>query len=287
MKVKLARFYGFCSGVKASIKLAEQNPGSFIVGGEIIHNPLETDRLAKDFDVTVQSDYTQLKKGDTGIIRAHGVTPEIEQHLLDNGVSIVDATCPNVKDVQLQVKFYVERGYHIILLGDKTHPEVQGLVGYAGVNNITVVKNQDEARELVDESGIIPQSMAILSQTTKDTDTFNDLATWAFEKTHHGHCCPSNNTICPATAQKQIAARELAQTVDVGIVVGGRNSSNTRTLVNTMLPYCNTQLVEHVGDVEELAESGYFEGSEICGLTAGSSTPDYSIEEVKEFLEGL
>ena len=283
MKVKLARFYGFCNGVKNSIRLAETNPSSFIVGGEIIHNPLETERLENDFGVIVEKDFTQLKSGDIGIIRAHGVAPEVEQFLLDNNVSIIDATCPNVKEVQLQVQFYVERGFHVVLLGDSNHPEVQGLVGYAGAENITVVRNRGEIEKLVEVGEINPQNIALLSQTTKDVSTFNDLANWMFEKANHEHCSRVANTICPATAQKQQAAKELATEVDVGVVVGGKNSSNTRTLVDTMKPYCPAYLVERVNDID----INWFEGKELCGLTAGSSTPDYSINEIKEFIESI
>jgi len=244
---------------------------------------METARLESEFAVAIQKDYTQLKKGDTAIIRAHGITPAIEKYLKDLGVTVIDATCPNVKDVQLKVQFFSNNGYHIILLGDSTHPEVHGIVGYAQ-GNITIVKDRTELDSLLLH---LPKEVAVLSQTTKDFNILCDVMDLVKERMHDDiGTCAFHNTICPATAAKQRAATELAQEVDICIVVGGKNSSNTRTLVNVMQSFCPTHLVEGAKDINSAWFNGLHKDT-VCGITAGSSTPDYSVDEVMRFIEEI
>jgi len=280
MKVKLASDYGFCYGVKQSIAKAEANRGSVIVGGEIIHNPEETSRLKQDFNIGIENDPNNIKKGQTAIIRAHGIPEQVEQQLRERGVVLIDATCPNVKDVQLRVKELSTKGYQIILLGDKAHPETQGIMGYTQ-NGIIVVKDSSELDALIPK---LTGDIAMLSQTTKNFNTLQGISKWVNDRiTPDVKNCVLCNTICPATALKQKSAQDLAGQVDVGVVVGGKNSSNTKLLKDIMGEFCPTYLVERPGELD----LSWFKGKKICGLTSGSSTPDYSIQSVKREIEAI
>lgn len=278
MQVKLADDYGFCNGVKASIAMAEANPGSTIVGGEIIHNPEETARLERDFGVRIEEDANAVAPCSTAIIRAHGIAEATEKGLLGRGVKLLDATCPNVKKIQNMVKALDGDGYRIILSGDRKHPEVQGIMSYAR-QEIMVVKDEEELNS-VKLSG----KVAVLSQTTKDYRNFARISSWATTQMNNDVSeCRLCNTICSATAKKQIAAEKIAAETDIVVVVGGKNSSNTKSLADIAGNHCETHLVERA---EELDPS-WFKGKGVCGLTAGSSTPDYSVRAVQAAIEKI
>jgi len=174
MKVVLSQFGGFCPGVKRAIELAESNPNSVIIGGEIVHNPIETKRLENDFGIKIQPDHTKVNKGQTVIIRAHGISPHMEMQMKDRGIKIIDATCPRVKKVQILINDLAGKGYHVILLGDISHPETQGHAGYAN-GNITVVKDMVEIEK---QAKSFHGKLALLAQTTKQSDVLHEMSNW-------------------------------------------------------------------------------------------------------------
>jgi len=268
MIVKLSTDNGFCGGIKRAIAIAESNPGAVVIG-DIIHNPQEIARLARDFNVTTQDDISCLVAGQTVIVRPHGIAKQIEQTLCDRGVNLIDATCPKVKAIHHKVQELDAQGYRIILLGDANHAEVKGIVSYATCP-VIVVKNKSELPEMPD------RKIALLSQTTKDERDLLEI---------HAHLPQAelHNTICPATAEKHKATLDLARQVDILIVVGGRHSSNTNLLLEIAKPYCDAYLVENSSQID----LKWFTDKKVCGLTSGSSTPDYSLQEVKERLEAI
>jgi len=280
MQVKLADEYGFCYGVKNSIAMAEANPGSVIVGGEIIHNPDEPARLKRDFNVGIEPDPDNILPCQIAIIRAHGIAEATEKALRDRGVKLFDATCPNVKRIQDMVKKLSGKGYDIILSGDKSHPEVQGIMGYVADSSKIIVAKGSEELASIRLSG----KVAVLSQTTKDIKNFLDLANWVSSQMNEsvGECLLCN-TICSATAKKQQAAERLAKETDVFVVVGGKNSSNTKSLAAIASKYCDTHFVERAEEVE----GEWLNGKALCGLTLGSSTLDYAIQAVRQKIENF
>ena len=215
MKVKLASEYGFCFGIKNAVKIAEENPGASVIG-DIMHNPEEKARLARDFNVTTQSSL-DIEPGQTAIIRPHGIAQPIEKNLSSRGVVLKDATCPNVKAIHKKIHQLDSQGYQIILLGDANHPEVLGEVSYAR-KPVTVVKNLAELKSL--NINLDGQKIALLAQTTQNPNNFHDIERFLRERTDK----PSiNNTICNATYNKHMAVLNLLKDIDVGVVVGGRH----------------------------------------------------------------
>ena len=283
VKVKMADTYGFCNGVKNSIALAEQTArlakgnSVDIVGGEIVHNPDVTTTLKKK-GIGIQPDHTLVKPGGHAVLRAHGVTPEVEQDLRNRKVNVADGTCPNVKKAQLTARDLAANGHRVILLGDVAHPETQGIIGYAG-DNIVVVKSMAELQQLL--PSLAKQKVALMSQTTKDTDLLYEMSR-CLQDNIGGHTMV--NTICKATAQKQAAAAKLANEKDVALTlaIGGFNSSNTALLAKIMGRIKPSHHIEGIKDLNpEWFKTAYAtHKNPVCGITAGSSTPDSAVQSV-------
>jgi 4-hydroxy-3-methylbut-2-enyl diphosphate reductase len=273
VRVILSNSYGFCYGVKRAIELAESNPNAVIIGGAIIQNPSELERLEKDFGITVQPDPSLIKPHQTAIIRSHGIAEQIELDLRARGVNIIDATCPSVKKIHSTVKQLDADGYTIILLGTPNHPETMGIVGYAK-NPVLVVKTPSDIQNHI--PNLANKKLALISQTTKNESDLLEIH----------RMLPSAqlfNTICTATKKNQQATTELAKTVDILIVVGGKHSANSNLLVTFAKNHCPAYLVE---DPSQLDPS-WFVGFETCGLTSGTSAPDYMLQAVKSAIETL
>lgn len=271
MKIIVAARAGFCFGVKRAIKMvfqtAKDRDGPIHTLGPLIHNPQVVSSLEKEGINEIQS-VDQSTAGDIVIIRTHGVTPEVMDQARQRGVQIIDATCPFVTRAQKMSRSLWQNGFQVIIVGEKTHPEVQGLVGWAG-NEAIVVSNPSEAKQLPFHSRI-----GVMAQTTQARKNFQEVIEVLKGKCSQIQVC---DTICHATTQRQDSAIELAGSVDVMIVVGGYNSANTRKLVmlckNTGTP------TYHVETANQL-ERQWFQGVKVAGLTAGASTPDRIIEEV-------
>lgn len=274
MKVKLAKKYGFCFGVKRAIQIAEKTKDSITLG-PLIHNPKEISRLEVKFGVKVEEDARAIADGQNVIIRTHGIPKDDLSFLKTKDIQITDATCPYVTKPQEIVESMSKEGYQIIIFGDISHPEVKGVMSYA-ITPPVVVSSLEEL-----ENTHIKKKVALVSQTTKQADNLLKIASYLIT-----HCYEARifNTICNATFDNQESARELSKEVDIMIIVGGKTSSNTKQLLNIALQNCpDSYLVEDENDLE----NSWFRGKNVCGITAGASTPDWIIDKVREKILSL
>ncbi|MGL2529048.1 4-hydroxy-3-methylbut-2-enyl diphosphate reductase [Helicobacter pylori] len=269
MEIKMAKDYGFCFGVKRAIQIAEKNQNSLIFGS-LIHNAKEINRLEKNFNVKIEEDPKKIPKNKSVIIRTHGIPKQDLEYLKNKGVKITDATCPYVIKPQQIVESMSKEGYQIVLFGDINHPEVKGVISYA-TNQALVINSLEELQEKK-----LQRKVALVSQTTKQTLKLLQIASYLVERCTEVRIF---NTICNATSYNQKAALDLSKEVDIMIVVGGKTSSNTKQLLSIAKQHCkDSYLVE---DENEL-ELAWFKDKKLCGITAGASTPDWIIENVKQ-----
>ncbi|MCR5526854.1 MAG: 4-hydroxy-3-methylbut-2-enyl diphosphate reductase [Lachnospiraceae bacterium] len=281
MKVITAESAGFCFGVKRAVDTVYKEieaGGKIYTYGEIIHN----EEVVKDLEskgVTVLHSKSELEKLEEGtvIIRSHGVSKEIYDLIkTKENIKLVDATCPFVVKIHNIVEEESKKGKKIVVIGDASHPEVQGIVGFSD-SPVTVVQNKNEAEAFENDPS---QEICIVSQTTFNYKKFAELVEIFGKK---GYSINTVNTICSATEQRQTEAREIASKVDAMIVIGGKNSSNTRKLYEICSEMCrDTRLIQTLADLD----SGFPESTSCVGITAGASTPNYIIEEVQSNVRG-
>ena len=268
MKVKLAAKAGFCFGVNRALDMAERKveTSPAVSLGPLIHNQQVVKRLAER-GIQVVNSLEEVISEQALIIRSHGVAPSVYKEAETKGIHVVDATCPFVQKAQRLAAESAQMGRQVIVMGDKLHPEVQGILGWAGEQAVPI-QTVEEAKELP-----FYQHLAVLAQTTQLAETFEGIVE---ELKLHTDDITVHNTICNATAERQKVARELAETVDVMVVVGGRNSANTRKLASICAERTKTYLIETAEELENV----WFQEAKVAGLTAGASTPDWIIEEV-------
>lgn len=275
MKVKLAANYGFCFGVKRAIKIAEGYENSATMG-PLIHNKDEINRLQNDYNVGLYNKLDEVKEKDTIIIRTHGIPKQDLKDLRAKDAKIINATCPFVTTPQQIVKKMSEENYSIIIFGDKEHPEVKGVKSYG--------KNQNDVHVVLEPKDLENinfryDKIATVAQTTKKKEVYLEIVNTLILKNKEVRVF---NTICDATFENQDAARELSNEVDVLVVIGGKNSSNTKQLHSICLENCkDSYLIENASELEEL----WFKDKNICGITAGASTPDWIIQQVVKQIE--
>ena len=278
MKVLLADEYGFCFGVERAVEMVEDalSEGDTVrTLGPLIHNEQEMQRLG-EHGVSTISEPVQIKRGETAVIRAHGVTPEVQKELEEKASKVVDATCPFVTRVQKLAARAAEQDRHVIVVGNPDHPEMIGVKGYA----------PDHAFVIQDETEVagLPRlrKPLVVSQTTIKAKTFFDTAEAIKTKTDDE--VQVVNTICSATRDRQDAARALAGEVDAFYIIGGRHSSNSRKLLAVCQEQCpKSFLIE----TEEEINAQDLIGAETVGVTAGASTPNRLIEKVIKHLEEI
>ena len=275
MEVIVARTAGFCFGVERAVnqvydQIKNEN-GPIYTLGPIIHNE-EVVRDLEEKGVKVlnsENEISALTEG-TVIIRSHGVGKHIYDMLKAQGVQIVDATCPFVKKIHRIVQEQNLQGRRVIIIGDETHPEVEGIKGWGDARTM-VVKNEEQMEKLPSFTG---EKLCIVSQTTFNYNKFKDLVE-KFEK--KGYDILVLNTICNATQERQVEARRIASEVDAMIVIGGRHSSNTQKLYEICQKECkNTYFIQSLGDFNPECVNSV----RSVGITAGASTPNQIIEEV-------
>jgi 4-hydroxy-3-methylbut-2-enyl diphosphate reductase len=272
MKIITAEHAGFCFGVKRAVdmafKIAEGRSNGTITLGPIIHNPQVVERLKESGvpHIDSVSELEGMKGVNTVIVRTHGIPKDDMKWLEDQGIEVIDATCPFVKKAQDYAKLLKENKYNIVILGDKEHPEVKGIVSYAGEGAV-VVKEPSEYPALSGRVGIIVQ-------TTKHMDDLKALLQVAIQNAKELRIF---NTICSSTDLKLSETAELAAKVDIMIVIGGRNSANTTRLAR--LSKSLSVPTRHIETAEEL-RTEWFDGINTVGVTAGASTPDWIIDEV-------
>ena len=275
MKVKLASNYGFCFGVKRAIKIAEDYKNSSTMG-PLIHNQDEINRLRNDFNVGLYTNLSDVKDHDTVIIRTHGIPKDDLKNLRAQKAKIINATCPFVTTPQQIVKKMSKEGYSILIFGDADHPEVKGVQSYGeDQNDVHIILEPSDIENLVFKNNKI----ATVAQTTKKKEKYLEIVNALILKNKEVRVF---NTICDATFENQDAARDLSEEVDVMIVIGGKNSSNTKQLHSICLENCaDSYLIEN----ETELQNSWFLNKKLCGITAGASTPDWIIQQVVEKVE--
>ena len=264
-------------GVRRAVEIvldtANTQEGPIYTYGPLIHNPQVLEILAEK-GVTVLHDIHGSIPGSV-VIRAHGVPPQVKQSLVDAGCTVIDATCPRVIKVQTIISRYAKKGWATIIVGDKDHPEVAGLLGYAEETGYVISHPDDIDRLPFLEHGIV------VAQTTQDGVLFDRIARTIVERFPHFKVF---NTICDSTLKRQAEAREMASSLDAVVVVGGRDSGNTQRLA---------QVVEQQGirafhiESEEELDHEEIEALGAVGITAGASTPNWVIKNVYRTLEAL
>lgn len=272
MKVILADKAGFCFGVKRAvdeaIKVKKDFNKKIYTLGPLIHNNDVVEFLEENDIFSIELENAkELKAGDVIIIRSHGVSHETFEVLEQMGLHIINATCPYVSNIQLKVKEFYEKGYSIVIVGDKHHPEVVGINGWCN-NTAIIAKNKEELKQL-------PRKVCIVSQTTEKQENWENVLEHILKNCKE---IMAINTICNATEARQKSVEELSKQVDMMVVLGGYNSSNTTKLYEICKRNCiNTIHVENWNQIPK----EYFLSKNIntIGVTAGASTPDWIIKE--------
>ncbi len=282
MQVLLAQPRGFCAGVERAISIVEMALEKFgapiYVRHEIVHNPHVVNRL-RDKGVEFVEETDQVPEGAVVIFSAHGVTEEVENHAKSRNLTVIDATCPLVSKVHTEGKRYAKQGYEIIMIGHKGHPEIEGTLGrVSGVVHL-VSEVEDVATVNVHQS----EKLAYITQTTLSIDDTKEVID-ALKARFPPIIGPATKDICYATQNRQGAVRELAKHVDVVLVIGAHNSSNSNRL---------RERAEEVGIPAYLIEDAskldldWVRGKQRVGITAGASAPEDLVQELIEKLKQI
>lgn len=273
-----AEYAGACYGVQRALDLTLETAGedkAVCTLGPLIHNPQVVADLEKQGIRVAQG--VDDCCDEAVVIRSHGVVPEVIDTLTARGLEVIDATCPHVLRAQRAAAKLAREGYHVLVVGEAGHPEVEGILAHArreGKNCTVVGSVSDIPNQLAGPVGIVVQ-------TTQSHQKLAEIV-GALEARGVEPCV--KDTICFATIQRQDAARDLASSVDVMLVIGGRNSSNTTRLYE-MCQQCGNA-VYHIERASEI-DPAWFESVKSVGISAGASTPENQIEEVVSYLETL
>lgn len=280
MQVKLATKHGFCFGVEDAIELAEttlqQHPAGTVAAlGPVIHNPQVVERLERA-GLNQSASLDALSPGTHVLIRSHGATPEVFEQARDHGLSVVDATCVLVKRAQNVVRALHAEGYRVVMIGDRNHPEVQGVIGYAP--DVIVVDRKEDVAAALPRHG----RFGVVAQTTHAPEHVAEIVAAMVALPFRE--IKVVNTLCLEVVRRQRAAVELCREVDVMFVLGGLHSANTRELA---------RLCEAEGrDTYHLETWDSFRpemvaGKRVAGVTAGASTPEWVVRDFVQRLEAI
>ncbi len=278
MEVIVAKSAGFCFGVERAVKtvydqIDQETP--IYTYGPIIHNETVVNDL-KNNHVEVISSLEELEKKEHGIvvIRSHGVSREEQERLTHSKLQVVDATCPFVKRIHKIVEEESRSGKNVIVIGNKDHPEVKGIIGWSNTKAI-VIETSDELHNYDFKPG---EKLCIVTQTTFNTNKFQELVEIFREKGYHNSVV---NTICSATSERQSEAKSIAKKVDLMLVIGDANSSNSKKLYDICAAECmNTYFIQTLDDLQLDVPNSV----SLVGITAGASTPSKIIEEVQNYV---
>lgn len=272
-------------GVRRAVALAETEAERLNLSGQVfslgplVHNPFVLSAL-KDKGIEILDEKVQNLKNCSLIIRAHGISPSQEEDLRSRGANLIDATCPKVKESQLKVKALAKDNFSLFLAGDASHAEIEGLKGYAGVALAAVVSDTETAENAVKELASKNKNakLALLGQTTFSGDVYQKIGE-IIKK--YFPCLEIFNTICSATFDRQHALRELLDNTEAVIIAGGRESANTRRLLEIAQGSCVPCVL--IEKAEEIPD--YFFKYKIVGISSGASTPDTTIDEIEKELK--
>jgi 4-hydroxy-3-methylbut-2-enyl diphosphate reductase len=280
MKIVIAKMSGFCMGVRRAVEMVldapDRHPRPICTYGPLIHNP-QVLELLESKDIATLKSIPACGTG-TVLIRAHGVPPETKKRLKASGYRVIDATCPRVIRVQSIIRKHARQDHAVIILGDRDHPEVVGLLGYAGTNG-HVVASLEELRRLPSFKKAI-----IVAQTTQNMKFYTEVKEWAARHRPHYKIF---ETICDSTEKRQAEVQQLAESVDAVLVVGGRESGNTQRLAE--IARQSGKPAFHVENEADLAaiDLNALSAVRTIGITAGASTPNWVIRQVYLTLETM
>ncbi|OGO03375.1 MAG: 4-hydroxy-3-methylbut-2-enyl diphosphate reductase [Chloroflexi bacterium RBG_13_54_8] len=272
--IEKAKETGFCFGVKRALKILEEaidKYGEVETLGPVVHNERVVDSLGRLGVKVVESSHQVA--GRIAVIPSHGMPPQVSHELKARGLTIIDTTCPNVQRAQKAAKELSEAGFWVIVFGDPHHPEVKGILGWAAGKGVATLDS-----EAISKLSDLPHRLGLLSQTTRNPSQFarftNDVINLLLPRIGELRVV---NTICNVTEKRQTEAMELAEKADLMIVVGGRNSANTRCLAEV----CSSTGTEthHVESAAEIQEE-WFGSKTFVGVTTGTSIPDRLTQEV-------
>lgn len=269
-RIEIARHAGVCYGVERALELAHRAGTDALPSvhtlGPLIHNPRVVNEL-EEAGVQMANRLEDIPAGAV-IIRAHGVAPAVEDEARERGLSVLDATCPYVKKVHVAAERLRAAGYQVIVVGEAGHAEVEGIMGHAGEGAVVVSGPED-----LDGLKLAPK-VGVVVQTTQTDERLAAVVSALLPRTREVRVV---NTICKATHERQESAAELAARADVMVVIGGRNSGNTRRLAQICVAACPRTY--HIESADEIDPS-WFVDAELVGVTAGASTPERHIREV-------
>lgn len=275
MKLTIGEHAGFCFGVRRAVDKAfacAEESLPCVTLGPLIHNPQEVERLEAAGVRSVDS-LEEVQPGQTVIIRSHGVTPQVYAQCEARGIPLIDCTCPHVAHIHQLVKEYSQDGGAVIIVGEPEHPEIVGIAGWAH-GDVFILPTRESALEVQ-----LPGKALVVAQTTLRRDRFEDVLSVIRGKVAD---LTVRMTICAATSKRQQEAESLSREADVMIVVGGRNSSNTQKLLETCRLRCaRAYQVETPDDVP----SGAIRATDRVAITAGASTPQWLLEQVRARVE--
>ncbi|MQG21031.1 MAG: 4-hydroxy-3-methylbut-2-enyl diphosphate reductase [SAR202 cluster bacterium] len=279
-KVFLAEPRGFCAGVVRAVDIAEKALEVFgppvYVRREIVHNSFVVQGL-RDKGVFFVDELDEVPDGSLTIFSAHGVSPEVRSIADKNNLNIIDATCPLVTKVHLEAVKFAREGYSIILVGHDGHDEVIGTIGEAP-HATQLVSDLQQAEDV---SIPDPDKVAVITQTTlslDDTTSIIDVLRRRFPNL----VVPTKSDICFATQNRQNAVKKMTESVDLILVIGADNSSNSLRLQEVSEEYnCTSYLIDSATKID----SNWFDNAHRVGVTSGASTPDYLVEEVCEYFK--
>lgn len=268
MKIYVARYGGVCFGVQRAIEMALEavKKGKPVYSlGPLIHNRFVVENLGRKGIITVP-DIAGAKNGKI-IVRSHGIHPKLLKKMQRQSFQIIDATCPRVRRAQRYVEKLIKEGYHVIIIGERDHPEVKGLLGYGG----------SSAEIFSTGMKIKKRRIGVVPQTTLDLGRFNEaIATLVSSVTE----MKIYNTICKATILRIREAVRIAKKADMMIIVGGKNSANTTRLYAECLKHKPSHHIESSREIEE----PWFKDIKSVGITAGASTPKEQVDEVVRYI---
>jgi 4-hydroxy-3-methylbut-2-enyl diphosphate reductase len=273
MKIEKADKIGFCFGVRRAVNILEKvarERGGVETLGSVVHNQQVLQRLA-EIGVRVVKDVKDIQ-GDAVATSSHGISPQLEEEIRARHIDIISTTCPFVRRAQIVARRLADSGFFVVIYGDADHPEVKGILGWTKGKGIATL---DE--KFIDALDQPPRRLGILSQTTQVEAHFTEfvkkLIDSAFARDSELRII---DTICHDIRERQAAALQLANRVDLMLVIGGRNSANTNRLAELCSLATETYLVETAGEIQP----SWLQGKRYIGITAGASTAEQTVNEV-------
>lgn len=287
MEIISGKTAGFCYGVKRAVdgsleQIKNNNGKSVYCLGELVHNKQVILELESQGIKFIENIKEVNKENLEVIIRAHGIEKSIYKNAKDDGIEIIDYTCPNVLKIHKIAERYEKDGYYIFLTGTENHPEINGTISYCG-KNFSLIRNEEDienALEKLKEANI--KKLLLISQTTYSMKKFKDIENKITKLIDEETELLVKNTICLATELRQKETTELSKKVNMMIIIGGKNSSNTKKLYEIAKENCNNTICIETKD--EINKDSVINQEKI-GIMAGASTPQKSIEEVINYIK--